>query len=672
MNLEGPTIAPKKEEKIPQNIPEDDMPPDLPEEVAARKAAAEKVEKKDTQSVLQKREVPVSAEKLSPQEASKKLLQEERAKLARELINERKGNRDKIAELNVRLNLLQMDFVSAETKWEDSQKKYQELSEMRAEQANSFAGRIKKMIGLEFEADKNLKGEIEQTEEKAKAAKDEKESLASEIRNLEELLKADATRENINKKLADHYAGAEEISQEQFEQEGKKVENSLIRDNVFILHTLTNYTKLRHNENSPVSKAAQLEDDIDILVSLEPSLSTSSVSPGHVKNLFQESFGNVGVIIGGGEIQSATNMDAGTVPSGIGRRERTKTSLEDVDKVLNNVEGGYNEIVVDNPKIFGIFKSVDVTEDGSFMIADSDFLECFNDQINMAHEKGIPQFVLTPDRRMFEFAGIDGRGKISVGREIFPADVAQGSAGLSIEDRKKIGSEVISKCFFKNVSHQEEAKKRIAGLSGEETEMSEEEYLENLRKYPEEVQERLFRYPESLRADESFMLKVAEIDPVAVLKVVINDGFLLKDGKFLKKIYSMVPIKQDDDMQHILLGLPERLMDKELILMAVEHNESMSGRLSEKLFNDPEIKSKIIDKMVEKFDNYALSNISGAEVIIGAPYFTFENPDPNGPIINYPILEDEYFMRRIREKYKGVYDVEPIYGDSLSFKKISS
>lgn len=428
--------------------------------------------------VLQERELK-TPEKPAAKETSKEQLSEERKVLAREIKEtrtelakknvERIGNRDKISEMRVRLAMLRQSLDSTTINWESSEKQYAELSARRAEQATTFAGRIKELFAQVVEPAEHK--ERRHALDEATAGKavygEQQKKLKEEIATLSALLESDDLRQGIKSKLKEHYATAEQVSTEQFERQQKTVENSLLRNDVFILHTLTTYEPLRHNANSPIKETATLEDDLDIALSLEPSLSTSSVGRGHTKELFQERFGNIGVVIGGGDIKFAHQGDAGTVVGSDGKRRAgsrpAPASVAHVDEVLSNKTGGYNEVVVENPKIFGIFKSVQIGKDGSFMTISH--VKDFKDQMELARKKGLPQFVLTPDRRMFEYVSIAESGKVEIGKEIRPEDVAKGNAGLSKEDRKKIGEGVISKSLFKRTSHEEEARKQLASLT---------------------------------------------------------------------------------------------------------------------------------------------------------------------------------------------------------------
>ena len=127
----------------------------------------------------------------------------------------------------------------------------------------------------------------------------DKDAIGEELENLSQLIEGDSSRQKIAEKIKEHYAKADKIARNEFESTQKTVEQTILRNKAFIVHTFLLTEELRHNENSNVSSKATLEDDINILLSLEPSISSSSVIPGVKQGLWSE---RIGVVIGGGDI----------------------------------------------------------------------------------------------------------------------------------------------------------------------------------------------------------------------------------------------------------------------------------------------------------------------------------------------------------------------------------
>ena len=287
----------------------------------------------------------------------------------------------------------------------------------------------------------------------------------------------------------------------------RSVEETALRNNVFFVHTINEHPVLRHNENSNVSKEATFEDDLDILLALEPSISASSVSSGvdedgMVSGLWSKSGG---VLIGRGHISAASIRDMGTVSQGIQNRkvfgEMGGKSTEEIDLVIQNANrvhpneiGGYNEIVINNPEVSGYFSPGEMDTEGRFWAYGieirknlerlhelyqknpngyeyRDELELFQRNINkyqnrfnQVKERDLPFYVMTPDRRFFEVVTVNENGSLAVGAELTPEQAAKGQASLKLEKRKEIGRRLIAKGVFRDQDTQQEASDIIENL----------------------------------------------------------------------------------------------------------------------------------------------------------------------------------------------------------------
>lgn len=457
--------------------------------------------------------------KLSAKEASKEHLSKERMKLVQDIRKERSENERRLRELKARLAILESQLSETVANIDREKLQIQELAAMRAEQATTLAGRVRKLldrIGIHQQTDTETS--LYQTEQGLISLTEEKKLLEEEKEGLNLLLEDDSAIEIIRKKIASHYETAEGKAQSEYEDELKTVQQTMMRNGVFVVHTIEENPELRHNLNSNVSKDATFDDDLKILLSLEPSISASSVKTGiskegKVSGLWSHSGG---VLIGRGEIKKASAIDAGTVSQGIKQRSKGATwsgvlggeKISDIDATVSeqraDIEvdasgsrmvsiGEYNELVIDNPKIFGFFKPADVDQNGNFWIYNertkksleelhqlyndgatkqyTEALEVFNrnlnryrDKMNVVKSMGIPIFIMTPDRRILECLEINDSGQVIVGKEIKPEDVTNGKSGIVLEDRKRIGKELLTKKIFKYERTREEAKDIIQNL----------------------------------------------------------------------------------------------------------------------------------------------------------------------------------------------------------------
>jgi len=487
-----------------------------------------------------------------------------------------------------------------------------------------------------------------------------------ERENISNLISSSEGIRALKAKLEDHYAKADALSQKQFETTRKTVEQTLLRNNAFIVHTFLTDERQRHNANSNISERASLENDMDLLLSLEPSISTSSVIPGCKHGLWNE---KIGVILGGGEIKNASIQDAGTRTGGIKERTGGINNSQEIDQVVSDKQDrAYNELVVDNPKVFGFFQNVHIDESGRMV--DLSTLNARQDEkkeqrdkfiayMSLGEKKGMPLMILTPDRRLFEFVSIDENGVVSVGSEITPEQVAKGRAGLPEEKRREIGEEIIAKNLFNRITDLQEAKGIVAELSGQEqagVELTREGYASYAKDNPGKILD----FPKHLLADKDFMMEIAQYDPISTYEHA--DQSLKEDVDFIKHVYSF---EKTGGLKSLYNKLPENLRKDEIIAaLAIENNDFK--RLDANLAESPKIWEKLVDKLVEEQD--PRGEFAAREGIeeggIGAIRIlrpSLKMSGDNGMVnLTNRLISDESFMRKLSERYPNYkFEVDP-------------
>ncbi len=455
-------------------------------------------EREEPTVLLKERTVP-NPEDLSARDYSKERMTQERKELAARIVAERRAGRDALSELRVRSSLLARKVEQTGVRSEQLGDEIEKLKTLRTERADSLAGRIKAFLKIETSADDRLEqsiresvDDLEMTEEEASLAKTELEV------SINQLVDADTSLKSLREKITEHYREAGDKMH-------RTVEQTMMRNGVFFVHTIDEDVRTRHNDNSNVSKETQFEDDLNILLSLEPSVSASSLLPGvdsegYVSGIWT---GSGGVIIGGGRITEAEHQDLGTVSRGIKNRSaynaRPEKTTEEIDSVIHaprraregDYSGGYNEFVVNDPEISGYFKQGALDENGAAWAQSlgtkkelaelhtlyenpmrkeeyQSALQTFNKNLSRYRErfdairaKGLPFYILTPDRKFFEVLQVNDNGTLGLGKELTPEAAATGRAGLPPEDRKRIGAELLQKKIFRNDRARSEAEELL-------------------------------------------------------------------------------------------------------------------------------------------------------------------------------------------------------------------
>ncbi len=423
----------------------------------------------------------------------------ERAALAASIREERRAGRDALSELRIKTSLLSNKIEQGGQNYEKLATEMTELEQKRTERANSLAGRIKEVLGHKTGADNSLDHAINEHSDELSITEGEIDDAKKELEeSIVQLVEADANLKGLRRKIENHYAEAGDNMH-------RTVEQTMMRNNAFFVHTINEDERTRHNANSNVSKETHFEDDLNILLALEPSVSASSLLPGvdsdgYVSGIWT---GSGGVLLGGGQISDAEHQDLGTVSWGIKHRgaynARPKKTAGEIDAViharrnsrLGDYSGGYNELVVNNPEISGYFKQGVIDEAGvawvhniqtkkelatlhelyenpmrreEYQAALNIFnrnLSRYRDRFDLIRRKGLPFYVLTPDRKFFEVLQVNDNGTLSLGEELTPERAATGRAGFTSEERKRIGSELLQKRVFKNDEAHNEAEELL-------------------------------------------------------------------------------------------------------------------------------------------------------------------------------------------------------------------
>lgn len=561
-------------------------------------------------------------ELLSEKEASKKFLAEERRKLAQEIREQRKAQHERLSVLKIDSEEANKSSESMDGELEDN--RYAKFAERQSAESDVITERL-------------FSSELSEQE-----AADERE-------NIGQLLAISEEMKTLKAKLEDHYAKADTIAKKKFESMQKSVEQTIIRNNAFIVHTFLLDERLRHNENSNIAQRATLEDDIDILLSLEPSISTSSVIPGSKQGLWG---GRIGIVLGGGDIRGIAQTDNGTVTGGIKMRHGDISNSKEIDKkVSDKGERGYNELVVNNPEVFGFFQNVQIDKSGNMIGFEKtssaqdnkSYKEHFLKYIDLAIKKGMPPLIMTPDRRLFEFSSISNEGVVFVGAEITPEQVAKGKAGLPNEKRTEIGEQIINKNLFKKIDDQKEAKEIIAELSGKEksgVELSQEEYLA----YARDNQGRFYDFPKHLLEDRNFMLEAAQFNPVSAYQYAGEN--LKKDTEFIKRVYSL---EKKSTTSSIYSLMPDEIKkDENVALLAIENNDFEN--IDATLADSPIVWEKIVEKIIER-NNPAkwFSRNVGEQQVVETTFYMKKGF--SGVDMTEKITADTNFVKKMNSKY---------------------
>lgn len=132
---------------------------------------------------------------------------------------------------------------------------------------------------------------------------------------------------------------------------------------VFFVHDIVDVDwKPSENNKAIDTRELDFEDQLNITLGLDPTLSVSTISPDSKNRTFGR--GSWGVVMSGGRIVGGQESDAATVATGLKDRHLDErfTSTEAIDKAIERPYSGekensesYNELVLESPEVAGVY-----------------------------------------------------------------------------------------------------------------------------------------------------------------------------------------------------------------------------------------------------------------------------------------------------------------------------
>ena len=220
----------------------------------------------------------------------------------------------------------------------------------------------------------------------------------------------------------------------------KKVVNEY---GVAFVHSMTPYLARRGSGNSILQQNVTLRDQIEIVLTIQPPLSTSTIKEGD-----SAMWGEVGVFLSGGRIAKARGRDDGTVAMSPQRRKSSQgrggvdiaeglsedsNLRQEIRRAIQKQDSGinkpYNELVVYSPEISGVYVNIDRNIPGS------ENYQSPEQVFEVLQEFKMPLYITDSSGRFYR--GQIRAGVFEKGDEISYKDILQSSCSISLEDRER-------------------------------------------------------------------------------------------------------------------------------------------------------------------------------------------------------------------------------------------
>lgn len=159
-----------------------------------------------------------------------------------------------------------------------------------------------------------------------------------------------------------------DVQKELEEFEGRDVKQLAERHGVFFVHDIVDEDwKPSANNQAIDTKQLDWDEQLDLLLGLEPTISVSTIHPGTKQGTFGG--GSWGVFLSGGRALGGEMGDAGTVAEGLRDRSISRNGITDVAEAISRrreyasgyvedykeTDSSYNEIVLESPEVAGIY-----------------------------------------------------------------------------------------------------------------------------------------------------------------------------------------------------------------------------------------------------------------------------------------------------------------------------
>lgn len=274
-----------------------------------------------------------------------------------------------------------------------------------------------------------------------------KEALESDYAALHELVENMVRTNTAKSRLDQFYAGQrEKKSAYEKELQAKDVGNIMDRYDAVVVHAI--HPTFDPTANSLLEKGVPWQTKLKIIFALEPTLSCSTVIPG---DGYENMWARMGVVLKKGMVSQASSQDAGTLATGLKSRSGWSES-RDIEKEIDQAitqrdKHGYNELVVENPGVGGLYACLDPLPP-SLMKFD---LVSDKDLQGVAQEMGMPLYGLLKGEVYRTRYNSTTQSLETVGDPL-SADDIRNSPTIGEEKRERALNEVFEAAPFKTDS----------------------------------------------------------------------------------------------------------------------------------------------------------------------------------------------------------------------------
>ena len=327
------------------------------------------------------------------------------------------GRRKLYAEIGVRtIDEAQHDKRGKEMDIESNQRFIEQYTQKLEQLRDDVDAKKKSLISkvLNYKQIKALKKELSRTETFVQQHEEEKKWREEMVGYYDRIIAEEEEMGRLMEEAQQDNALFDEKKKLELieEEKGRSVMDQAKKHGVFFVSDIvTADWKPSANNQAINTKELDFEDQLNIMLGLEPTISVSTLSPDSKNRTFGN--GAMGVLLSGGRIVGGEETDAGTVATGLRSRyiDKRHRTVEAIDKAIERPWGGgkedstsYNELVVEQPEVAGIYFKMEAAELEQYTNEHGEITPPKNygdawweERIGAMRKTGVPIFVIEKD-----------------------------------------------------------------------------------------------------------------------------------------------------------------------------------------------------------------------------------------------------------------------------------
>jgi len=386
-------------------------------------------------------------------EFSKKHSPEERKQAAQEIVEKRKEYFEAKGNLSKRIENTREKAERKELEATEVAAEVQKIEQELADKKNSLISRFLKHFEI-----KSTEAELADKKNLLEKCINEQAIINAELESLEEITVDRKSFEKTRQILNEFYKG-QEVEWNKYEQNLKErdLADVIKKYDVFSIHSID--ASPVQMQRSTMRPGASWEDKVKIILSLEPALATSTIKKGASGNEFWTGKG-AGVILNRGLIREAHNYDAGSEARGLKERISGKNfsdlnnfkSLNAAEEIRSAIERKlrYNELLVEEPKIAGIFLNLMEEEDALLNRTKEEKMPEMKQVYLLAQETGLSVYSFIKGR-FYETIYDEQKNKFKpdFNKELTPEDAVEKTVEIPKEKKQEIKDKVLAEMPFR-------------------------------------------------------------------------------------------------------------------------------------------------------------------------------------------------------------------------------